>query len=352
MIRSINEKSVYAIRYYAKTIPKIIANLEESTQTLINTYHNVENYVVPYSDRLYQRLIYIKENQEEFSDTINELSKRLLKTAQAIENYLHSDSDDADGMMRAVLENRKQFIDRQDSMLGREEKRKRIPSEKTKYGIEKGRWNGNKYYFSDDYIPNDKKLNPDGKTMRDIKQALYKDYGLKVGGISFENDEMDLSDCALVKISYEDVMERAVIKMSKEEKRKFQLEGMTDQERRLKKLQAVFCRERRSANFQIADELLAIKQIPFPGLICPYTADQVAEWRQERGFSWDEQVAKGYLLVPTIIHRQLVHIGLVGISESAIENYRKQQESLKDNPKTYAFSEEEAPISIQEVMDK
>lgn len=74
----------------------------------------------------------------------------------------------------------------------------------------------------------------------------------------------------------------------------------------------------------------------------------MAEWRQKRGFSWDEQVTNGYLLVPTIIHRQLAHIGLVGISESAIENYRRQQKKLKNNPKAYALSEEEAPVSIYE----
>ena len=113
----------------------------------------------------------------------------------------------------------------------------------------------------------------------------------------------------------------------------------------------LFNRKRRKINFQIADELLAMKQISLPGLVCPYTAEQVAEWRKKRGFSWDEQVTNGYLLVPTIIHRQLAHIGLVGISESAIENYRRQQKKLKNNPKAYALSEEEAPVSIYETKN-
>lgn len=187
--------------------------------------------------------------------------------------------------------------------------------------------------------------------MRDIKLELYENYGLKVDGISFENDEMNLKNCSLVQLSYEDIMERAVEKMSWEEKKKFRLDNMTAQEKRLKKMQIVFNKERRKINFQIADELLAMKQISLPGLVCPYTAEQVAEWRQKRGFSWDEQVTNGYLLVPTIIHRQLAHIGLVGISESAIENYRRQQKKLKNNPKAYALSEEEAPVSIYETKN-
>ena len=351
MIRCINKDAVYEIRRCAKNMPEIISNLGESTQTLINTYREVENYIGPYSDRLYQRLIYIKENQEEFSSIINQLSEELIKTAQAIEDYLHFKSGNVEAMLRAVIENRKQFVDRQDSMLGMEEKRKRSTGEQTKTGVEKGRWEGERYYFCDDYIPNDKKLNPDRKTMRDIKLELYENYGLKVDGISFENDEMNLKNCSLVQLSYEDIMERAVEKMSWEEKKKFRLDNMTAQEKRLKKMQIVFNKERRKINFQIADELLAMKQISLPGLVCPYTPEQVAEWRQKRGFSWDEQVTNGYLLVPTIIHRQLAHIGLVGISESAIENYRRQQKKLKNNPKAYALSEEEAPVSIYETKN-
>lgn len=185
MIRCINKDAVYEIRRCAKNMPEIISNLGESTQTLINTYREVENYIGPYSDRLYQRLIYIKENQEEFSSIINQLSEELIKTAQAIEDYLHFKSGNVEAMLRAVIENRKQFVDRQDSMLGMEEKRKRSTGEQTKTGVEKGRWEGERYYFCDDYIPNDKKLNPDRKTMRDIKLELYENYGLKVDGISF-----------------------------------------------------------------------------------------------------------------------------------------------------------------------
>ena len=52
MIRCINKDAVYEIRRCAKNMPEIISNLGESTQTLINTYREVENYIGPYSDRL------------------------------------------------------------------------------------------------------------------------------------------------------------------------------------------------------------------------------------------------------------------------------------------------------------
>lgn len=49
-------------------------------------------------------------------------------------------------------------------------------------------------------------------------------------------------------------------------KKKFRLDNMTAQEKRLKKMQIVFNKERRKINFQIADELLAMKQISLPGI--------------------------------------------------------------------------------------
>lgn len=66
---------------------------------------------------------------------------------------------------------------------------------------------------------------------------------------------------------------------------------------------------KRSRNFDYADQLAEERHVP--ELSDGYSALDSKKWRTENKFSWDEQVNDGYNLVPTVIHGNLSHTGLV-----------------------------------------
>ncbi len=108
-------------------------------------------------------------------------------------------------------------------------------------------------------------------------------------------------------------------------------------------------KDQRNKNFQLADEIAAQKKIKIQGLEDGYTADDLAHWREEHGFSWDEQLGSGYHLVPSVIHDIVSHTGVVSVSKNA----KKYLDELEQRKKTgdftkYCIDESEAPINLQE----
>ena len=137
-----------------------------------------------------------------------------------------------------------------------------------------------------------------------------------------------------------------------------QVRGMSSEEydglepiERTRMFSEVFDKSRRNSNFTIADQLAAERQIPIPGLPSGYTATDLAAWRSDprHRFTWDEQVNGGYNLVPTIIHGNIPHTGLVSSSTKAMEYFEQRK---NDPPDKYSWAEEDAPISISEVLEK
>ena len=227
-------------------------------------------------------------------------------------------------------------IDKEMVMAGAEIRKMRTPVEGTR-----GRWQDTVFYLDDTFVP--PKYNSEHLTVGEIKHQLNELYGIQVEGIPFTNGVADFSSVSIANVSTADiVMRKKGISQSDYDS----LEPLD----KTKLLDEVFT-TKRTDNFDLADEIVAERQIPIPGLSPGYDADDLKEWR-EKGkvkFSWDEQINGGYNLIPSVIHESIAHTGLVKSTSRAVEYFEKRE---NDSPEKYSWDESEAPISIAEFLKK
>lgn len=230
-------------------------------------------------------------------------------------------------------------IDKNMVQAGAEIRKMRTPKTETSAGELKGRWQGSIFFMDDSFVP--KYKNDEHLTVAEIKKRLRETYGIHVEGIPFTDGVADFSSISVATISTKDIVMRS-IGMSE-----LEYGSMTPVER-TQILGEVFADNKRESNFDLADHIIAERQISIPGLAPGYTADDLASWRKGK-FTWDEQVNGGYNLVPTIIHGNISHTGLVSSSSKAVEYFEKRK---KDSPEKYSWDEAEASISITEFLEK
>ena len=200
---------------------------------------------------------------------------------------------------------------------------------------EKGNWDGDRFVMNNDYIP--EMYNPDNKTMGEIKDELNEKYNIDVAGIDYSDGEADFSKIAVANIDRDEIASQRE-NMSLEDWNKY-----TESEK-LERSADIF--QDRVKNFNIADQLASEKHIDIPVLGADYRADELARWRKENKFTWDEQVGKGYNLVPSAIHGNLSHTGLVSNMKNANEFYKE----YKDNIDSESWPEgEDVPITYDEL---
>ena len=230
-------------------------------------------------------------------------------------------------------------LDKELVLAGAEMRKLRIPKTKSSAGEMRGNWLDSTFYMADDFIP--KNGNPNNFTVAEIKQNLKDSYGLQVEGIPFKSGVADFSSISVASISTKDIVMRSE-KMSE-----LDYDNM-DSFERTKVLNEVFAKNRRNQNFDLADKIAAERQIPIMGLNPGYTAAELAKWREGK-FTWDEQVNGGYNLVPTVIHGNIAHTGLVSSSNMAVKYF---EERANDAPNKYSWNEENAPISLTDLLGK
>ena len=233
-------------------------------------------------------------------------------------------------------------IDREMVLAGAEVRKMQSPETTTSDGDTKGSWKDSVFYLDDDFVPpykNDRNL-----TIAEIRQDLHDTCGIDLGGIPFVDGVADFSSIAIASLSTQDIVMQATGMSSHEYD---QLEPLD----RTRLFSEVFGEGKRTSNFTIADRLVAERQLPIPGLPDGYTAQDVKRWRSDprHRFTWDEQVNGGYNLVPTVIHGNVSHTGLVSSSLKAVEYFK---ERANDPPEKYSWDESEAPISIDEFKKK
>lgn len=236
------------------------------------------------------------------------------------------------------------------AMLGMENYKLKKTAEFSR-GQLKGVWAGNIYYFNDEYVPKNRRYNAKEKNIGQIKEELFFHYGLKLQGIHFVDNVPDLGSIAIIKLDIETIIERIEDQMEEGDKRhsKQQADRQMESERiaeKLHRFEKMFSRVKSKKNFSLADQILSELQIPLPGLKIPYTKNDVEEWRSQNHFTWHEQLNQ-YVLVPSIIHGLLPHIGLVGVAQNAKNNFDKQQKELSEG--VYDLEEADAPISLEEI---
>ena len=74
--------------------------------------------------------------------------------------------------------------------------------------------------------------------------------------------------------------------------------------------QYMFTSRRRNSNFDIADNIASLNHMFIPGLGTDYSGDELKCWRKNNHFTWHESF-DGFYLVPSVIHGNLSHSGLV-----------------------------------------
>ena len=244
-----------------------------------------------------------------------------------------------DDTLSALKERMPDIIDREMVLAGAEVQKMRTPKIETLDGELKGTWLNSVFYLDDNFVP--KYENGEKLTVAEIKQHLYVSFGIEFDGIPFTNGIADFSSISVATISTKDIVLKST--------------GMSELEynsmeplERTKKLCEVFAKHRRNSNFSLADKVAAERQLFIPGLDPGYTATELADWRKGK-FTWDEQVNGGYNLVPTIIHGNISHTGLVSSSDKAVTYFEQRK---NDDPSKYSWNEKYAPISIEEFGER
>ena len=171
-----------------------------------------------------------------------------------------------------------------------------------------GTWEGDVFHPDLDVIP--KRYNPDGLTFGQIIEKVERLYGLHYTGTPFTEGFADFSGIALAQIGLEKLM-----RSSGDEHIEDDLHGTFSDDR--------------NDNFSLADLAAAEMGIPIPGLGEKYTAAKLAQWRKDNRFTWDESMVYGCLLVPSELHNNIDHTGLVAIAKRADQAVARIQKRWK-----------------------
>lgn len=228
------------------------------------------------------------------------------------------------------------------------EKRKfNMPHIKNNKGQVRGEWKDSVFYLDDDFIP--KISNKNKLTVKEIKNDLKNEYNINLKGIKYDGGLADYSSISVAHISTKEIVMRAQ-NLTEENYKKIMYGYLKPDSKDYERYQLqqimkdTFHAKKRTINFKYADMIAAEKGIKIPGLKEGYTWKELETWRDENKFTWDEQLSNGYNLVPSIIHNNLSHSGLVSNSKNAYF-------VLKD-PNMYYCSEDDASISIKELKTR
>ena len=195
-------------------------------------------------------------------------------------------------------------------------------------GIERGYWEDNYFSFYDSYVPTN--FNKEKRTIKEIKVQLKNEYAISFSSIPFVNGRMDFSQVAIAIVELEDIIVDFYKFFPPENENPIDLNGFLDKNLEslplddLEKCYAyVFQPTNRNANFNIADRITANRHMFVPGLGKDYSPEDLKKWRKENHFTWHESF-NGYYLVPSVIHGNISHSGLVsrqqGLSVTAEES--------------------------------
>ncbi len=166
-----------------------------------------------------------------------------------------------------------------------------------------GHWDSDTFHPDPDHLP--EKFNPRNLTFGQITRDLESRFGIRYTGTPFLKHQADFSGIALAQISMFDILEA-----SEEAGFEYDPDSHFD-------MHTAF--ETRQRNFRLADIITAQSQIPIPGLAPGYSWEDLAKWREENHFTWDESRLNGYLLVPAEIHNNIPHTGLVSMESHAAQ---------------------------------
>lgn len=290
---AVTPEATAALRQMAEELQLQRSQLKKECTHLQEIFDENQQGLGPHAESLRRLLALLEENTSLASNGLTKMAMRL-NTAAKVRSLLLEDgnsyaptassgSDAADILGRIYDDNYR---------------RRRMPRETTNDGQIRGSWQGNVFCLSDSFVPSS--CNPGGLTFGQLKQQLADQYGIHYTGTPFAGGYADFSGVAVAQVGLEEIVD-ANLKQNP---------GLFDP---VKGIDFETIYSRRDVNFALADEIAAAKQLPIPGLVPGYTADELKQWRSKHGFSWDESFQNGYLLVPAIIHGNTGHTGLVSV---------------------------------------
>ncbi len=350
MIYDISREGAAALRSLGDSLEETVADVNEQIRRLRKDVENERCNIGLYYGFLIDHIGGISEQITKYESGINEIIHNLYDKADSIDGIV-ADID----------------WDRYNSYMNHEVRRlvnhssviKTVRNnEVNRKGEKKGNYIGDTFFFNEEYVPNNQ-FNPEGRNIRELRQTLRNKYGIELNGIPVADGEADFSSIAVASVTYSQIMKRITGKSLEDREMQNVDENENDDpvKMRLSVMKAVFGKNDngeapRGRNFGIADSIVADMQLDIPGLKKPYVRGDVEKWRKENHFSWDEQLDNGYILVPSVIHAEIQHRGLVGYSSSAVAEYEREQQYIEAHDCELYWNEADAPVSIKELIQR
>ena len=298
---TVSPEAINAEKKLLCTIREMQKNLEEESHGLVLTYLDNQYGLGKHSNDIFYLIENVKDKSKQIKD-VNKLCRRLKLSIKNRERHL-------DGVfpISQSTANVKYVAGVMGKIYSSGYRQMRRPSSN-------GTWRDNVFCPNPNVIPS--KYNPEQKSFSQIIADLEEKYGIHYTGTPYVDGYADFSNIAIAQVDFTDIIDKNV-------QDGFSKDPLLDGDN--VDYDVIF--SNRNRNFRYADEICAERRIPIPGLNVGYTSDELASWRIKNYFTWDESYNNGYLLVPSEIHNNVPHTGLVGVAthgEDAEENIINQ----------------------------
>lgn len=333
----VTEQAIAAMNNMSAQLQELASKIHQESEKMKSVFEDTQDGLGAHSGDISELVQSVELAEQGGSRPLAKLQLKLTQAARIRQNHIDKNKYKSGSRTTAPISDTAAIMGRIYEGLYRS----RITPRDTKSkGEHIGSWQGEIFCPVDSVVPS--KFNPEKLSFGEIKMELERKYGLQFNGVPYVNGYADFSSVAVAKVNLADVVERQV-KRDQQKDPRAHSEGI-DFDSIYKNL----------GKFDCADEIAADNQIDIPGLAPGYTKKDLKAWRKEHHFTWDESFDNGYILVPSIVHGNIPHTGLVGVATHGSEIERNSAKKLHrhhpDGADDYV-SEEDAIISISKLED-
>lgn len=337
----VNQKGIEALNATSGALKQGVEQLAEISAKLLDSIGGNEEGGGPHFEEITELSNAISEAAKDLDEPVEDICESLDDLAESYQDIIDKklndgskgssgDNDGFSGYLAGVL----------GTMYGDNYRGIRQAGEE-KNGESFGHYEGNTFIPDDDAVP--ALANDEGKTFGEIKEDLKDRYGIEFTGVPYNNTEADFSGIAIAQVDLFDIESRMATDRGKDPMDPIMNPGDYND-----------AYADRNANFDRACDIAAEKGLPIPGLPAGYSGKDLRDWMKENKFTWDESVTNGYILVPSAIHNNIPHTGLVGkmthiddVEKNITDRYRRIAE--KEGKASYVY-EKDAYTNINDFL--
>lgn len=335
----VTEQAVAAMNDMSARLQELAAKIHQETEKMKSVFADTQDGLGAHSGDISELIQSVETAEQDGSRPLAKLQLKLNRAALIRQKHIEENRYGNGSRKTAPASDAAAAMGRMYNELYRS---RVAPRETNADGEQIGSWKGDTFCPLDSAVP--AKFNPDGQTFGEIKKELGTKYGLRFEGVPYVNGYADFSSVAVAQVNLADVVERRVLR-----------DQQKDPGAHSKGIDFESIYKNREKNFDCADEIAVERQIEIPGLAPGYTKKELKAWREEHHFTWDESFDNGYILVPSVVHGNIPHTGLVGVATHGSEiegsSAKKLRRHHPNNTGGYV-SEKDAIISISELEDK